>query len=93
MDKELEPIEVVKDVLAMAVAQGIWTAFIRIGTLFLVFVVVGLLLGLLSWEDTDEFPHKSGLRVYTDARTGCQYLGTSQGGLVKRDVPCEKQPK
>ncbi|RZJ26197.1 MAG: hypothetical protein EOO54_03780 [Haliea sp.] len=39
-------------------------------------------------DDTDPPGERSGLRLYTDHRTGCQYLSAS-GGLIRREgVPC-----
>jgi hypothetical protein len=35
-------------------------------------------------DDTDTAGHRSGLRPRTDARTGCQYLETSGGGITPR---------
>lgn len=38
----------------------------------------------LARDDTDPVDGRSGLRLYTDARTGCQYLGQREGGLTPR---------
>jgi hypothetical protein len=35
-------------------------------------------------DDTDPPGSKPGLVIYTDARTGLQYLGTPSGGLTPR---------
>lgn len=36
-------------------------------------------------DDTDvDAWNRSGMRVYTDAKTGVQYLGTARGGLTVR---------
>jgi hypothetical protein len=37
-----------------------------------------------SSDDTDPPNRGSGLVIYTDARTGLQYLGTPSGGLTPR---------
>jgi hypothetical protein len=38
----------------------------------------------LGKDDTDPENGRSGMRPRTDARTGCQYLETSQGGITPR---------
>ncbi|RWE44219.1 DUF6440 family protein [Mesorhizobium sp.] len=35
-------------------------------------------------DDTDPFNGRSGMRLYADARTGCQYLGAPGGGITPR---------
>lgn len=35
-------------------------------------------------DSTDTATNRSGMRLYTDAATGCQYLGQPQGGLTPR---------
>lgn len=54
-------------------------------------VVIALLcamfLGLVtspSHDDTDPPSGHSGMTLYTDQRTGCQYMGTGFGGLTPR---------
>ena len=47
------------------------------------------LAGILLWrfwpyDDTDPPSGRSGLLVYTDAKTGCQYLRASGGGITPR---------
>ena len=56
----------------------------------MVFIAV-LFIGLLDKtplgrDDTDpgEWGARSGFKPYTDALTGCQYLGTPSGGLIPR---------
>lgn len=36
------------------------------------------------WDDTDSPTRRSGMGIYTDNRTGCQYLGRYQLGLTPR---------
>ena len=39
----------------------------------------------IGFDDTDtDAWNRSGMRVYTDAKTGVQYLGTARGGLAVR---------
>lgn len=49
-------------------------------------LIVGLV-AVLSWfvprDDTDGPERRSGMSLYTDAGTGCQYVGAS-GGLTPR---------
>ena len=44
------------------------------------------------WEPTDNYVtgERSGLTIYTDAHTGCQYLQTNLGGLTARLRPTGK---
>ena len=35
-------------------------------------------------DDTDPPEDRSGMALYTDAKTGCQYLGSSRGGITLR---------
>ena len=58
---------------------------------FAAFMLVLILLcnmfhgGFLSRDDTDDpSGSRSGLIVYTDHRTGCQYVGTVLGGITPR---------
>ena len=41
----------------------------------------------IGFDDSDDYKNRkrSGLKVYTDYKTGIQYLGTSDGGLVRRE--------
>ena len=49
---------------------------------------VTLLLWIVSssrpYDDTDADGTRSGLGLYTDARTGCQYLSAGGSGIVPR---------
>lgn len=39
----------------------------------------------ISYDDTDSFPNRSGLVLYRDAKTGCEYLARPfLGGLHPR---------
>jgi hypothetical protein len=58
-----------------------------------VVIVVGLSIFLayaaadafkLGWDDTDGETKRSGMRLFTDYRTGCQYLGGAWGGITPR---------
>lgn len=42
------------------------------------------MLGYPNRDDTDPPNGRSGMRLYTDAATGCQYLGTMFGGVTPR---------
>lgn len=42
------------------------------------------LLGRCSKDNTDPTDGVSGMELYTDARTGCQYLGTGFSALTPR---------
>jgi hypothetical protein len=47
--------------------------------------LTGILLWLfMPYDDTDPQAGRSGLMVYTDAKTGCQYLRASGGGITPR---------
>lgn len=62
-----------------------WTRWM-FGWLML-FFIVGVAMGFLPFgrDDTDgEWPHRSGMSPMTDARTGCQYLRTADGGITPR---------
>lgn len=55
------------------------------------FGLIIAILMLVNWlspapiDDSDlDADHRSGLRVYTDYKTGIQYLGQRSGGLVTR---------
>ena len=41
-------------------------------------------IALRPYDDTDPPGERSGLAVYTDHRTGVQYLSTGRGGLTPR---------
>ena len=40
-----------------------------------------------AYTDHEDNKIRSGLIIYTDYYTGCQYLGTTSGGLVERRRP------
>ena len=53
-------------------------------------LIFGLVRNTFKWgmDDTDRDAwHRSGLRVYTDHKTGVEYVGTSNGGLTPRVLP------
>lgn len=50
--------------------------------LFLAFFIV--LSGCSPRDDTDPPRGRSGLRLFTDNMTGCQYLGNPFGGITPR---------
>lgn len=78
-------------------AQAIYGGLIAAGRkaakkLVLLIVIASILLPLLSWlsfkagflvDDTDG-TRRSGMVLYTDAATGCQYLGVSGSGITPR---------
>lgn len=37
-----------------------------------------------GWDDSDSESSRSGMNVFTDAKTGCQYLGNPSGGIIQR---------
>ena len=52
-------------------------------------VAAGVFVAVLSrWQPTDSTDYstsdRSGLKLHTDAMTGCQYLSTSGGGITPR---------
>jgi hypothetical protein len=52
--------------------------------LILIVLFVYLAPGGCSKDDTDSANGRSGMNLYTDAKTGCQYLGHGFGGLIPR---------
>lgn len=71
----------------------------ELGGLVWVWTMVAIVVWLVAWigvpiikiifstdvDDTDiDAWNRSGMRVYTDAKTGVQYLGTERGGLTVR---------
>lgn len=65
-----------------AVKYTIWVV------LALVTVIVFGLSAMSKWQPTDSTDYstsdRSGLKLHTDAMTGCQYLSTSGGGITPR---------
>lgn len=45
---------------------------------------------LADHDDTDPPDGSSGMSLYTDAATGCQYLGSIHGGITPRLTPLGK---
>ncbi|WP_431222239.1 hypothetical protein ACQ86O_17955 [Serratia sp. L9] len=78
-------------------AQAIYGGLIAAGRkavkkLVLLIIIASILLPFLSWlsfkagflvDDTDG-TRRSGMALYTDAATGCQYLGVSGYGITPR---------
>lgn len=57
--------------------------------LFRVWIVLMVAIGLtflpFGRDDTDPgWPNRSGLGLYTDAKTGCQYLSAKGNGITSR---------
>lgn len=51
----------------------------------IVMVAIGITLLPLGRDDTDpDWPKRSGLNLYTDAKTGCQYLSARGNGIAPR---------
>lgn len=47
-------------------------------------VFISLVGNFVPYDDTDPADGRSGMRLYTDAKTGCQYLAVRQGGMTPR---------
>lgn len=61
-----------------------------LGIMYLCALALRALINLTGYglDDTDQADGtRSGLHLYTDAATGCQYLGTAQGGITPRQLP------
>ncbi|ENM6343206.1 hypothetical protein AB8H83_001106 [Salmonella enterica] len=80
-------------------AQGIYAAFIGAGSravrnLAVGFVLAFVLVWAVSWvlfeagvtRDSTDGNSPSNLRLYTDALTGCQYLGNGNGLTPRMDA-------
>jgi hypothetical protein len=52
------------------------------------FIVLGAVMS--PHDDTDAPDRRSGMVLYTDAATGCQYLGNPRGGITPRLTPSGK---
>ena len=85
-ESELRAASVIADGVSRGVkagvAQGIKLALIWI-------VAAGVAVAVLGrWQPTDSTDisrsQRSGLKLHTDAMTGCQYLSTSGGGITPR---------
>ena len=55
----------------------IWAAIVILGPM-----VISVLSGHSKKDDTDSKTQRSGIRVHTDHRTGCQYLSVIKGGIT-----------
>jgi len=65
---------------------GIIDALIPI--LIVAFIALAII-NTFNWftDDSDKSGwDRSGVRIYEDAKTGQQYLGTSGGGIIKREI-------
>lgn len=65
-----------------------WNFAFGVLTLVMVSWIVGYALDQLGWgprfDDSDSPPIRSGVRITTDKRTGCQYFQTWSGGITPR---------
>lgn len=64
--------------------MGILTVGKAIVMAVLILFAVVILDAVLPRDDTDTPTERSGMGLYTDHRTGCQYLGRSLGTLTPR---------
>jgi hypothetical protein len=75
---------------AKEVFEGLKMFLNYIGLLFLFILAITWAYAQTPWgrDDTDPgqgwFDDRSNMKVFTDAKTGCQYLGLSNGGLTPR---------
>lgn len=70
-------------------AYGVFDALARLVLIGLVLIVFLYL--LTPTDDTDyDYLTRSGLALHVDYGTGCEYLVTSKGGIIKREKPCGK---
>lgn len=47
-------------------------------------ISIGVFSAIVDHDNTDPPDGRSGMQLYTDALTGCQYLGKPAGGLTPR---------
>lgn len=66
--------------------DAVWSILGNLALLYCVLIGVASILNMLPFwkDDTDPPKGRSDLKVYTDHRTGCQYIGTGSGGLTPR---------
>lgn len=63
----------------------IWSVLGNLAIVGAVLIGVALLSALpFLKDDFDPTNGRSGLKIYTDHRTGCQYIGAGSGGLTPR---------
>lgn len=73
-----------KKLMAAAVFEGISKAVVWICAAIIVLGLAGKIIGYPEKDDTDPTGGRSGLKIYTDSGTGCQYLSASGGGVTPR---------
>lgn len=88
----MENTELIKELIVNSVYDGLkeWTGYILI--LYVIVIIMTTLLNYvierfnIGFDDTDnDIEHKRSLmKVYTDHKTGLQYLATANGGLTPR---------
>lgn len=85
-ESELRAASVIADGVSRGVKAGVAQA-IKLALIWI--VAAGVFVAVLSrWQPTDSTDYstsdRSGLKLHTDAMTGCQYLSTSGGGITPR---------
>lgn len=71
--------------IAVGVFRALKDFTLYIAMIFVVGMIVGRVINATSWgRDDSDGEERSGLRVHTDALTGCQYLATRGGGITPR---------
>lgn len=60
---------------------NLFKAFVLVGVAWSLVVMVD---SLFPRDDTDSAESRSGMSLYTDAATGCQYLSAGYSGLTPR---------
>lgn len=73
-----------KKLMADAVFDGVTKAVAWICVAIIVLGLIGSIVGYPQKDDTDPSDGRSGLKIYTDSGTGCQYLSVSGGGVTPR---------
>lgn len=73
-----------KKLMAAAVFEGISKVLAWICAAIIVLDLAGKVIGYPEKDDTDPAGGRSGLKIYTDSGTGCQYLSVSGGGVTPR---------
>ncbi len=73
-----------KKLMADAVFDGVTKAVAWICAAIIVLGLIGSIVGYQQKDDTDPSGGRSGLKIYTDSGTGCQYLSVSGGGVTPR---------
>lgn len=62
-----------------------YTRWVAFKVWIFLLIVLGLTLLPFGRDDTDpSWPKRSGLGLYTDAKTGCQYLSAKGNGIAPR---------